>query len=388
MLISPGCSWFRSEKDRAYREVDFELYKDTATAIEYPDVDSACFDEVASTGRPRTLINREPTEYWNVSLEECIHIALTNSKVLRDLGGAVLDAPDAVQTVYDPARSEADPRFGVEAALSAFDAEWSTQAFFEKNDRAVNNQFFGGGTRLFKQDLLDYTSELSKQTATGANLAVRHNVQYDFNNAPGNATPNLPWGTNFEVEVRQPILQGAGVRFNRIAGPNATPGVYNGVLIARIRTDIALADFQDAVTNLVFSVEYLYWELYAAYRRLDAKIAARDRALETWRIVNSLKDQVGADEEAQAREQYYRLENDVQNALNGQLQEKADITAFRGTAGVHVNERRLRLLMGLPINDGRLIRPKNEPVMAKIVFDWNEALVEALMRRTVLRRQK
>lgn len=388
MIISPGCIWWRGKNQHEYHDADIELYKNAATAIEYPDVESCGIDELASTGRPRTLINREPTEYWNLSLEECMHMALKNSKVLRDLGGAVLDAPDSVQTIYDPARGEADPRFGVEAALSAFDAEWSTQAFFEKNDKAVNNQFFGGGTRLFKQDLLDYSSQLSKQTATGAMLSVRHNAQYDFNNAPGNATPNLPWGTNFEVEFRQPILQGAGVQFNRIAGPNATPGVYNGVMIARIRTDIALADFQEAVTDLVFSVEYLYWELYSAYRKLDSIVAARDRALETWRIVNSLKDQVGADEEAQARAQYYRLESDVQNALNGKLQEKAVITAFRGTAGVYVNERRLRLLMGLPINDGRLIRPKNEPVMAKIVFDWNEALIEALMRRTVLRRQK
>jgi hypothetical protein len=46
------------------------------------------------------------------------------------------------------------------------------------------------------------------------------------------------------------------------------------------------------------------------------------------------------------------------------------------------------LLLGLPINDGRLIRPADEPPLANVVFDWDFALAEALERRVELRRQK
>lgn len=387
LIVLPGCFWRR---EQPYIPSDNELayYREQALQIEYPDVQRAGDNAILATDAPLTLQNKMPTEFWDMKVEQAVQLALQNSAVLRDLGGLIMSSPQAITTVQDPAIVETDPRFGVDAALSAFDAQWSTTAFFEKNDRALNNRFFGGGTRELRQDLFDYTSELSKLTATGGELFARHNMVYDFNNAPGNDVPNKPWTTDLELEARQPILQGAGVNFNRIAGPGATPGVSNGVLVARVNTDIALADFEVGVRNLVFDVETAYWELYFAYRDLDSKIAARDRALETWRIVNSLGGRESADKEAHAREQYYRLEEDVQNALAGRQQERIRVTTIRGTTGVYEAERRLRLLVGVPMSDGRLIRPSEEPTMAKVVFNWDEVLSEALTRRAELRRQK
>jgi len=43
----------------------------------------------------------------------------------------------------------------------------------------------------------------------------------------------VPGTRNYEAYARQPLLQGGGVDFNRIAGPNGTPGLINGVVIAR-----------------------------------------------------------------------------------------------------------------------------------------------------------
>ena len=54
------------------------------------------------------------------------------------------------------------------------------------------------------------------------------------------------------------------------------PGVNQGVVLARLNTDIALADFEASVRNLVSDVEVAYWELYFAYRNLDAALAGRD----------------------------------------------------------------------------------------------------------------
>ncbi|MCA9081210.1 MAG: TolC family protein, partial [Planctomycetaceae bacterium] len=138
--------------------------------------------------------------------------------------------------------------------------------------------------------------------------------------------------------------------------------------------------------------------LYFAYRDLDAKIAARDAALETWRRVQALAERgrVGgeADKEAEAREQYYRFQEDVENALTGRLVDGtrthngAAGGSFRGTGGVHVVERRLRYLMGLPVSDGRVLRPADEPLRAEIQFDWDLSLEEAFTKRPELRRQK
>ena len=54
-------------------------------------------------------------------------------------------------------------------------------------------------------------------------------------------------------------MQGAGTTYNRNAGPNGVVGQYNGVLIARINTDISLADFENGVIRLVNDVETAYW---------------------------------------------------------------------------------------------------------------------------------
>lgn len=55
---------------------------------------------------------------------------------------------------------------------------------------------------------------------------------------------------------RQPLLAGSGVDFTRVAGPIVKDSSRNvvdrrGVLIARINTDVTLADFELNVTNLV-----------------------------------------------------------------------------------------------------------------------------------------
>jgi outer membrane protein TolC len=194
------------------------------------------------------------------------------------------------------------------------------------------------------------------------------------------------------------LLQGAGVEFNRIAGPQNVPGVYTGVVLARLNADVALNDFEISVRDLVSNVENAYWDLYYGYRVLDARVKARDAALDTWRKIYAL-NQVNrrggeAEKEAQARSQYFAFQQDVQNALSGEPYEESrnwnglPSGAFRTTSGVLLAERRLRFLMGLPPTDCKLIRPKDEPVAAKIDFDWNQVTCEATTRRAELRRQK
>ena len=203
---------------------------------------------------------------------------------------------------------------------------------------------------------------------------MTNTIGYDFENSLA-AFPS-DWTTNFQVQVRQPLLQGAGVEFNRIAGPNGTPGVYNGVVLARINTDIALADFEASVRNLVLDVETAYWELYFAYRNLDAVVAGRNSALETWRRIHALyvvSAKGGeADKEAQAREQYFLFRSTVETSLTS----------------LYAAESKLRYLMGLAATDGRLIRPADEPTTAKVTFDWADTHAEALCRSVELRRQR
>ena len=350
--------------------------------IEYPDLcDDSCTDgSDLISGPPITISNFNELEPWNLSLDECVLMALEGSKVMQRLGGVVVNSPQGATTTLDPALIETNPLQSVEAALSAFDAQASTSFFFNHNERTFNNLFFGGGAASLTTDASTFQAQLTKTAATGARLTMRNQIDYNRNDSPANLFASTYDILNL-LEVRQPIGRGSGTLFNRIAGPNGSPGQYNGVLLARIRGDVSLADFEAAVRTLVRDVETNYWELYFAYRDLDTKSHARDAARETWenrklRLAGGLDR---PDDEAQARQQFFSFENQVINALSG--------TAV-GQLGLIGAERNLRRLLGLAVNDGRIIRPSTDPVTTPIVFDWDDSQHQALGRRVELRRQK
>ena len=227
--------------------------------------DAACNAPVATATalEPVTIDDAAPPQYWNLTLQEVIQLALANSTVLRDLGGALVRAPGLVDTIYQPALHETDPILGPEAALSEFDAVYSSNVLLEKNDRALNNAISGLGAQEFQQDLAVIPFQIEKVAATGSRFYLRNRIDYDANNSPLNTFPHA-WNWIFETEVRQPLLQGAGVEFNRIYGPRGELGVPRGVMIARLNSEIGLADLEIALRDYVSNVESAYWERYVA----------------------------------------------------------------------------------------------------------------------------
>jgi hypothetical protein len=285
VLVLPGCL-VRRETTRvpAVSQLDFSQ---RALETEYPDVESATAEQVGGPGNPRSIEDHDKLKYRDITLQEAIQLALEHSQVMIDLGGTVLRSPDTMRTTFNPAVQETDPQFGVEGALSAFDAQFATSLLFERNDRRYNNRFVGN-LGFFDQEFNVFRAEITKRAVTGSQFTARKTVDFDRNNNLGNQFRQGAWDAYVEGEVRHPFLRGGGVEFNRIAGTSGQAGVYNGVLIARVRTDISLADFQIGVRDLLANVENAYWDLYYAYRDLDTKIRARDSALETWRRIHAL----------------------------------------------------------------------------------------------------
>ncbi len=395
-FVAAGCTsadaWRLFNNNRTTGEVAL----DAPARIPYaPPVTTVVPDDPSPvlTRAPFTVRNIEQVQYREISLDESVRYALANSKVMRELGTAILTAPESVPTRYITASQYTEPQFGPEAALAAFDAEFATRAFFENNDRVFNNRFQGGGTFEYQQDLNVYEAEVRKRAATGTAFALRNTTQYDANNAPANLFDSAWWNI-LEGEVRHPLLQGGGLEFNRIAGPDAVPGVYRGVVVARVNNEISQADFEIGLRDFVSDVSNAYWELYYAYRLLDARKKARDEAYGVLEKFEARANEggVGTDRVALAREQYFRFQREVEEALSGRplpgTQTDPGGSALRGTGGVLVAERRLRLLLGWPINDDCLLRPSTEPILADVQFDWPSAVSEATMRRSELRRQK
>lgn len=378
-----GCGLLKRKiPDSKYDTKD--SYHDTyGMQIEYPDVARCAATQptlsAQQTAAPHALEDPSKLPAYDLTLEEAIRMAVEQSPVLRSIGGTVVSAPLATPTIYDPALTSASPSQGTEAALAAFDAQYTQQLFWTTDDRP-NNVAAGGVTAIFTPTALEgtnavFSSDLSKQTAQGATFSLRHVINYSRNNQPFRAFTSAFDGY-IEAEWRQPLMQGAGTTFNRIAGPSTVPGQYNGVLIARVNEDVALADFESALISLVSDVEQAYWDLMVAYRVLDSQVKGREAAQQTFQF-QQVRLEVGSgrsDEEAQARSQFYQFQAQVEAALGS-------------STGLYALEQRLRYLIGLPAADGRIIRPTTEPMDMKVVFDWESALGQALDRRVEVRRQ-
>ncbi|MCH2599394.1 MAG: TolC family protein [Pirellulales bacterium] len=369
--IVSGCTPSRPHYLREPGEL--RTYVDSQIQIEYPDVQTESLDEVTKTKSPITLSKPDFDKPWDLTLQEAVQTALRNSKVIRNLGSVTpfgfadgLSGRTAgATTVYDPAIFETDPRSGVLAALAEFDAQFTTSMFWQKSDRPqnVSTSEFGFVPFNYQQDQGQIDMSLSKKAATGTQFSLRNQTIYDQNNRGfGRALPS-DWYTAIEGEVNHPLLRGNGTMVNRIP-----------LLLARINTDVSVAMFESAVRNMVLDIENTYWDLYTAYRNLEAAKIARDSAHLTWKI--AYEKMVGgietAQAEAQAQEQYFFFQAQVETAWNDLL--KA--------------EQSMRWLMGLSPTDGRVIRPSDEPAQAKVVFDWQQSHEEALIRSVELRQQK
>lgn len=358
---------------------DTTYFQDYLTTIEYPEIDQASFESAqeALAEKPPSVSEYQDLTFQEISLEEAIQMALSNSKVLSKIGGQVISAPTVASSVYDPAIQESNPLGGVEGALSAFDPQWNTTFNFNRGEQKFNNPFFGAGASQLITNQSNFITGITKQTANGSTFAVNKTINYNRNNSPINRFPS---SVNMIVraEFRQSLLRGAGTMVNQVAGPNSTPGVYNGVLIARINHDLSLADFEASVRDLVREVERNYWELYYAYRNLDNLITAKESARKVWEK-RKLRNEIDRpDDEALARQQYFSFQGQVENALAGNGLNQ----------GVYGAERELRRLIGMVASSGKLLRPSTDPVIAKADFDWDDLQMGAMEKRLELRRQQ
>ncbi len=396
LLLAVGCA--PTQPFYFFESGDLKHYIGMATQIEQPDVKQAPLSETCDPPPPLSLSNSHYVSIWELPLQEAILISLENSKVMRTLGARfattggsrpqVGDAPtvllgnsNAVPTVYDPALVESNPNTGVEGAASAYDALFASSIEWDHEHVPQNiNPAFAFQNGVLTDDVDTFTAGITKRTESGGIVSITNTDTYTDSNNP---SLGLSHDNQAVVDLgfQQRLLRGGGTFFNQIHGPldfNQT-GIgqnFDGVVIARINMDMGLADFEAGVRNLVNDVENAYWELYFAYRALDAAKVGRDSALETWKKIYALYIVAArggeADKEAQSREQYFTFRAQVEQALTD----------------LYRIENRLRYLMGLAATDGRLIRPKDEPTTAHVVFEWCDVHAEGLARSVELRKEK
>ncbi|HWL11203.1 MAG TPA: TolC family protein [Planctomicrobium sp.] len=363
-----------------------DLYRAHATEVAFPNVSQPLPEEVVNTEPPRTILETGEIPIRDISLAETMELALKNSQVIREAGtflagNSLMTNPSNTPTEYDPAITASGVLFGnrgVEAALSAFDAQLNASMVWGRNELINNSTFAATPFETISTESGQFDATLQKTFGNGGVVSLNHNVLYTGSNSPTLGYPSSYAGA-VGVNYLLPLWAGSGTEFTQIAGPisqafGGVSGVGQGVLIARINEDISIANFELALRNLVKDVENSYWELYFAYRNYHTAVTARESALLTWRIAD-LQLQGGVRtraEVAQARDQYFATE----------------AASVNSRSQIYTAEVRLRRLMGLPANDGHTLRPLDEPVTAQLVPDWYISLTEALTQRVELRSQK
>jgi len=309
---------------------------------------------------------------------------MQNTEVLRGLGAQVLRNPQSVPGSFGPSIQASDPIFGIDAALAQFDTQFSGGLNYANNDQVFNNSIIGGGTNEIQQDLATGTLGFQKIGQRGTRYSLRGNVQYDDNTRPSNLFESS-YTTLLEAEARQPLLQGRGLLFNQIAGPNARPGfrTTSGVLISRINNEISVVQFEQGVSELVNEIISSYWQLHFAYQNAAALRDSTESAKSTWQIVKARYDNDlpggEADKEAQAREQYYQFKARLVAALGGDNS--------GGFPGILQAEANLRRLLNLPLSDGQILRPIDTPQVAEVAYDWESLVLTTVNQRAELREQ-
>lgn len=350
------------------------------------DVDTANLNVWTVDFAPPQLQNSAfPETFLDLTIEEVVKLAMRNTKVLRELGGDVLQNPQAASTIFDPAIQSSDPVFGVAAARSAFDTQFNSVMSYANNDSIFNNVLIGGGANEVQQSLSTVEFGFSKFNENGGQLSIRNGIENDSNNRSNNLFNNS-WTSVFEAQLRQPLMQGAGRTFNLIAGPNSQPGLRNGngIRISQVNNNISVLQLERNLVRHLDNVIAQYWRLYFAYENFKALKRARNGAMETLSITKARFDNNlpggEADREAQAREQLYNFEGRLIVAQSGDR--------VTGATGVLQAEADLRRLLNLPQTDGQMIRPVEALVVADMAFDWSLLVDKSLRCRVEIREQQ
>ena len=118
---------------------------------------------------------------------------------------------------------------------------------------------------------------------------------------------------------------------------------------------------------MLVNVEVAYWNLYGSYWSLYSREQALRQAFEAWKI-NRERFEAGRipiQDVAQTRQQYELFRAQRIQALETVID----------------NERNLRVLVGLPVEDGTRLVPVDTPTLAPYQPDWCTSINEALALR-------
>jgi outer membrane protein TolC len=412
LTILVGC------KGRVFLTEDqLNIYKGPVPANLQENPNVGATPTVPLTNAPPTLYNLD-RQIRYLSLAEAVSIALEQGTVgqpsllfpgigLDNLIAAPQGSPpsgsDSIRVLaMDPATTAVN----IDASLAKFDAVVGTTMMWTATDQPIvspiQNLQAGGitsGLNAIVQQQAQFQSGIYKPLPTGGVAGITFTVPYTFTNLPARTNPFYQPSLQFTFE--QPLLQGFGVEINQlrafhpgsilpISPPNSlTPppagtflpynfnnlsgvglGLPPGIVIARIRFNQNRAEFERNVNQMLLNVENAYWNLYGSYYQLYSREQGLRFAYETWKITGAQYrvGRVSRAALAQAEGQYNLFRSQRLQAIDTVLD----------------NERQLRAMLGMQIEDGTRLVPSDAPTLAEYRPDWKTGWYECMQNRPEL----
>ncbi|NOZ41063.1 MAG: TolC family protein [Planctomycetes bacterium] len=294
------------------------------------------------TPRPPTVSDLQwdgPTR--NLSLDEAIRTALSNSEVIRVLGGVTAVASG--RTIYDVAISNAN----IDVAQGRFDPTLSVDNFWNRRESPFAFPDPGDPTRTLldasRSDAYDLNFDLSKTNLAGGTWSL--GVNDGTTRVPGAALLDPANRTSLDFSYTQPLLRGSGRAANQVP-----------IVLARINTERSYFQYKSSVQQQVRDVIGAYWALVSARTVLWA------RQQQVYQADFALK-------KAEAGNRVGNL-SPGETALPRVTSANFKSILIAAKADVLQREAALRSIMGLPAYEPQRITPVTPPSEQRLHVDW------------------
>lgn len=198
----------------------------------------------------------------------------------------------------------------IQEARGAFDVRAFVEGRYDSVNDPVGSTLTTGGPSRLEEDKLKFRAGLRKKVETGAELYATQELGRTESNSVF-FLPNPQTQARLVVGALQPLLNGAGVGYNRSI-----------VQIARIDSEIAQKEFVRQIEAHLLEITRTYWGLYLARGVYQAKSHAAEQAakilsdLESRGNFDALRQQIlrGRAVAAERRADLIRAESAVRNA--------------------------------------------------------------------------
>ncbi len=210
---------------------------------------------------------------------------------------------------------------GIQEAKGAFDTNTFVSAMFDRKNEPVGNTLTTGGASRFKQDEWSIDAGVKRKFVTGTEVSLSQRLARTDNNSIY-FVPNPQSRATLELNIVQPLLKGAGIGYNRSI-----------IQIAKIDSEIAMAEFIRQSESHLQEIARAYWSLYSARVTYLQKLKLLE---ETGKLADEIKARVNLDAQS----------NQLFRAQSALASRKADL--IRSEAAIRNAQDRLRSLTNDP----------------------------------------